>query len=695
MIAAAYAQPAQPEDAEAVQFGQYGTPGMLDMPIATPAPDAQLTLTTSHFGGTTRNTLAFQVAPILSGSFRYSNLRGQDGSSYDLWDRSFDLQFNITKESESWPAIAVGIRDMLGTGVYSSEYVAASKQVLPGLTLTGGLGWGRLGSHNGFKNPLSIFGSGFETRPQISTQNGGTFNSNVWFRGDAALFGGLNWNATERLTLTAEYSSDAYLEEVKQGVSDWVSPFNFGLSYKVSRGVDLSAFYMNGSELGLRLSLAVNPKNPPLGPTPYAAPEPVAVRTSRIQQSGLLVEPKDEHKLVGIEEKVERELRLDGIFLESMMLAPGVVEVEIRNARHRSFAQATGRTARILSRTMPDSVEDFRITLVAKGMPAAVVVISRTDLEELEHAPDGAWQSWVRSDLENPPLAFTNSIPINAKPKFDWLVGPYLDMEFFDPDNPLRADLGVQAWAQYDFGNALFLSGAVRKKIFGNLDTSIRESDSVLPHVRSDNALYNKYGDPALEYLTIEKFARPGPDLYARATAGYLEKMFAGVSAELLWKPMEQDFGLGVELNYAKQREYDQGFGLAHYDVFTGHVSTYFGVGENYNVQLDVGRYLAQDWGGTLTIGREFRNGWKVAAFATITDVSFDDFGEGSFDKGIRITVPIGWVSGRQTRDTYTTTIRPILRDGGARLNVRNRLYDVVAPLHRNALEQEWGLFWR
>ncbi len=477
IFALVLAQPLRADELNTTHFGLYGTPGILDMPVATPAPDAQLTLTTAHFGGTTRNTLAFQIAPILSGSFRYSNLRGQNGSSYDLWDRSFDLQFNITTESESWPAIAVGIRDMLGTGIYSSEYLAASKQVLPGLTLTGGLGWGRLGSHNGFKNPLSILGSSFETRPQISTQNGGTFNSNVWFRGDAALFGGLNWQATERLTFTAEYSSDAYLKEVEQVVSDWASPFNFGLSYKVSRGVDLSAFYMNGSELGLRLSFAVNPKNPPLGTTPYAAPKPVAVRGSRAQKDRLLIEPSVEGDLAGIKEKVEKELRSDGIILEGMMLRPGVVDVNIRNARHRSFAQATGRTARILSRTMPNSVEDFRITLAEKGMPAAVVVIRRSDLEELEHAPDGAWQSWVRSDLENPALEFSRSLPIDSEPKFEWLVAPYLDMEFFDPDNPLRADLGVQAWGQFDFGNAFFLSGAVRKKIVGNLDTSTREFD--------------------------------------------------------------------------------------------------------------------------------------------------------------------------------------------------------------------------
>ena len=75
--------------------------------------------------------------------------------------------------------------------------------------------------------------------------------------------------------------------------------------------------------------------------------------------------------------------------------------------------------------------------------------------------------------------------------------------------------------------------------------------------------------------------------------------------------------------------------------------------------------------------------------------VEFDDFGEGSFDKGIRITIPITWVTGSETRDQFSTTIRPVLRDGGARLNVPNRLYETVRPYHSQALGNEWGRFWR
>ena len=77
------------------------------------------------------------------------------------------------------------------------------------------------------------------------------------------------------------------------------------------------------------------------------------------------------------------------------------------------------------------------------------------------------------------------------------------------------------------------------------------------------------------------------------------------------------------------------------------------------------------------------------------TNVSFEDFGEGSFDKGIRLTIPIGWVTGQPTRRKAVTTIRPLTRDGGARLNVNGRLYETVRELQEPDLENRWGRFWR
>ena len=86
---------------------------------------------------------------------------------------------------------------------------------------------------------------------------------------------------------------------------------------------------------------------------------------------------------------------------------------------------------------------------------------------------------------------------------------------------------------------------------------------------------------------------------------------------------------LGASLAYAKQRDYDRGLGLLDYDVITGHVSAYWATPfYNYDVAVHAGRYLAKDIGATLEVRRTFRNGWQVGAWATLTDVPFEDFGE-------------------------------------------------------------------
>ena len=265
---------------------------------------------------------------------------------------------------------------------------------------------------------------------------------------------------------------------------------------------------------------------------------------------------------------------------------------------------------------------------------------------------------------------------------------------FFDPDSPLRLDGGVQVVGRAQIRPGLSVQGAVRQRVFGNVGDATRESDSPLPRVRSETYLYNRE-ELTLPVASASYLFRPGEDLFGRVTAGYLEPQFGGISAELLWKPVDRRLGLGVEANYVQQRDFDQGLGFRDYDVATGHASLYYDFENGYEVQIDAGRYLAGDWGGTLALRRTFANGWEVGAFATLTDVPFDDFGEGSFDKGITLSIPVDWITGQPTRRNLTTTLRPILRDGGARLNVANRLYNVVEDTHRADMADTWGRFWK
>jgi hypothetical protein len=674
----------------------YGTTGLIDMPSAQSAPDGELAFTVGHFAGSTRNTLTFQITPRLSGSFRYSKIENFFiGSGEEIFDRSFDMEFRLLDEGQYRPAVAVGLRDFLGTGLYSSEYIVATKQVFDRIKVTGGIGWGRLGSYNGFANPLGVIDERFETRPVVNFGLGGTPRSTAWFRGPAALFGGVEWQATDRLALVAEYSSDAYDLETTAGrdLFERRSPLNFGARYRWSDMVTLSGYYLYGSEVGVQATLALNPKNPPSKGSLGPAPLPVAVRAPGPRDTSWTAQPDGRAIL---QENLQTLLTQEGLVLEAMELAPTRVEIRIRNTRFGAEPQAIGRAARAMTNVMPASIETFVIIPVVKGIAASSITLRRSDIEALEHAPDGAWKSYVRAriandDPETPESAYMEE----AYPRFRWGLGPYASTSFFDPDEPVRVDFGAKLTASYEPSPGLILSTDIRKRIAGNRDDATRASNSVLPHVRSDGNLYAREGDPAIRHLTAAKYFRPGRELYGRVTLGYLERMFGGVSAELLWKPEGSRLAWGAEVNYAVQRDYDQLFGFRDYDVVTGHVSAYWDMGNGFHTQVDVGRYLAGDWGATLAVDREFNNGWRVGAYATLTDVPFEDFGEGSFDKGLRFTVPLEWFTGRPSATEFSTTIRSLARDGGARLNVDDRLYETVRDYQDPMLRERWGRFWR
>lgn len=702
-VGMSYAQVAEPpvETIEAAQLHSpslnfYGAAGLIDMPSGLSMPDGRVSFSYAAFGPISRTTLSFQITPRLSGSFRYSGVSDwneavqDDPLSYTYYDRSFDLRYRLTDEGQYMPAITVGVQDFIGTGIYAAEYLVATKHLRPNVTVTAGLGWGRLGSYG------SIFSTG--TRPDRDVGLGGEAEYSEWFQGPAAPFAGIEWRVTDRLGLKAEYSSDNYDTEAESRKTfERSSPFNFGLEYQATRRLRLGAYSLYGSEVGLSLQYVVNPKErtpPGIG---GPAPMPLAVRPPRAAQAAAW--SPDWAAIPGVDAQIRdalsRALASEGIRLDGISLAPDRVTVQVENLRYDAAAQAIGRTARLLAATLPASVEVFEIIPLVSGMAASKVTLKRTDLEDLEFAPDAAAQLLGRAEVGEAGLMPDGALGIGPDTsRFTWAIEPFARASWFDPAQPYLVDLRLRAEASYELSRGLYLTGSATKKIAGNLDNSNIPSDSVLPHVRSDAYLYNIYGDPELEALSLGYYRRLGEDLYGRVTVGYLERMFGGISSEVLWSPVDSQISFGAELNYAVQRDYETGFSFQDYDVFTGHVSAYYDFDNGFLGQIDVGRYLAGDLGATLTIQRYFANGWRVGAFATMTDVSAEDFGEGSFDKGILLEIPLNWLRNTPTRDTFALTIRPITADGGARLNV-GRLYESVRDYHAIGLESQWSRVWR
>lgn len=668
----------------------YGTPGLIEMPTAEVMDDGQLAFTFSRFADTSKSTLFFQVLPYVYGAFRYSVIDNYSnrGTNYD---RSFDLHIQLAEETHIRPAIAVGLRDFLGTGIYSSEYLVATKSITPNLSATAGLGWGRLGSRNGFSNPLGVLDDGFDTRPAIDSGQGGEVNTNVWFQGDAALFGGLNWAVTDQLSLAVEYSSDSYETERARGAGTLDSPINFGAKYRFKSGWSLAGYVNGGETFGAQLSYDFNPKRPTFNAGAEGEGPALAPRLSLAAESWNI--PLDEGA-PRAEMDLKTALSGQGLQLDHVRQDGDRVILAIENQRWQKQAQAVGRAARVLARQTPDTIQTFVVILQKKGVPITSVSVTRADLYELENDLDGAWRSYTRAAIEDAPSGSAWT-PIPAARPFDYSVTPYFRLSFFDPDDPLRYEIGPQLNLNYRPIAGLTFATNLRYPLYSTIDDATRTSDSVLPRVRTETVRYAKESDFEINTLTAEYLFRPDKDLFGRVTAGYLETMYAGLSGELLWAPMDSRLALGVELNYARKRDYDGLLGLQDYDIVTGHASAYYDFGNDFYGQIDAGRYLAGDWGATFSLKREFNSGIRVGGFFTLTDVPFSEFGEGSFDKGITVEIPLSWVTGQPSQNRFGTTIRSITRDGGARLDVSTRLYDFIRDSRAQELKDGWGRFYR
>ncbi len=288
----------------------YGHTGLLEMPSARMMNDGEFAVTVASAPKSFRTALSFQPFPWAELAFRYSRLDNYflpDGRKEDLLDRSFSVKVRLMDESEYLPAVAVGLQDIIGTGVYGGEYVVASK-AFGDFDVSLGLGWGRLGSVGMFRNPLSYISDYFDNRPPfVPSDEGGTPTFKSLFRGrDVSLFGGVVWQTPiDGLKAIVEYSGDEYITEQSRGLLKIDSQFNYGLSYRVADLLDTSLSYMYGNTLSFRISLRFDPTveamkvlDPP--------PLPPAVRPKRpapaaVSQNGDAVDPVDLSSLRGIQ----------------------------------------------------------------------------------------------------------------------------------------------------------------------------------------------------------------------------------------------------------------------------------------------------------------------------------------------------------------------------------------------------------
>ena len=597
----------------------------------------------------------------------------------------------------------LGFRDILGTGVYSAEYLVASKTVWRDFTVTGGVGWGRLAGVNTVENPFCAVAESMCDR-DVEVGEGGKLAWDRFFSGeDMGFFGGVEWRTPiDKLTLKAEISSDAYTREQRDPDAgfDRKSRFNFGAEYRIRPGVTLGGYYMYGDTVGVNIVLSGNPKRPPVPQNLGQGPLPVNPRPADANRSTAWADDRQARETVI--EAIGKALDDEELTLEEIKLTGTTVDVFFVNRRINQPPKAIGRVARVLAIGMPYSVETFRITPVEDGLPTTTVTVNRTAFESQVNQPDAGQESW---DSVGHPGG--GAEPLRRRR----LAARRLSARSTGQCCRCRASTSSPATKASGRSSPPSSAAACRSTAgfpsrgrSGSRCSECSTSPSRIGtrtgrcrRFAASSSFYYEGWTPKLLRLTADYLFKLDRDIYARASAGMLERAYGGVSGEVLWKPAEQNWGIGAELNWVAQRDTYSwfGFGEYDYDVVMGHASLYWDTGfYGLEAQVDAGRYLAGDWGATLSVQRIFSNGWAIGGYVTRTDVTEDEFGEGSYDKGILVTIPLRWATPFETRQTISGDVRSLSSDGGAQLYIANRLYPTIRRLQKPRLEENWGAFW-
>jgi hypothetical protein len=791
--------PAIAADDGALVRNNFGSVGLIDMPSARVASDGELSVGASFFQNTQHYNFGYQILPWLETSFRYSGLQHFDPSYPVYYDRSFAIKARLWDETGAFPAVAIGTNDIVGTGIYSGEYVVASKR-FGDFDANLGLGWGRLGNTALFRNPLGLVSQSFKTRVQYPDISPGSTSFNSLFHGPTSgLFGGVIWHTPiDRLSVIAEYSSDTYKVEAARGNLRPRSQLNYGASYRVTDGMTVGLDWLYGRSIGGSVSFQLNPLKPQYPAKIGAAPPQPAIRSSDDQEAALQIlmhqrqgtltptkqasvrrtdfvdalwrqngvrnvevsgrslvltasgdagrrcivtaqlaqsyggnietvvvlgsdgskpvqcvtafatapgyqtivlanrpsiGPAQETVTTSVKtidavqidpntamHAIRDDARTQRITIEALALTESTATVYYNNFHYFAESDAIDRLTRLLMKDTSPSIEKFRLIAVTNGVPQQEIDILRGP-EERKFAQTDALDIFGDTSgtiIAPPPLQNTILAAAERKsyPRFSWSVYPQLRQELFDPSNPFALQLAAAADASIQVFPGLSFNGEAETSVFDNFNIG-RPSESLLPHVRSDFLKYFAQGKTGIGMLDSEYRFRFAPAVFAVAKVGYLESMFAGGGGEILWRPEGQRWALGADAYEVWQRGFDRLFDLQGYHTFTGHVSLYYASPwHDLNFMLSAGQYLAGDRGLTFQVTRRFSTGVEIGAFFTKTNVSSEQFGEGSFDKGIIVRIPLSWALPIETQGQWGIDLRPVQRDGGQRLSGDATLFD-------------------
>ena len=612
----------------------FGIIGLINMPTARMYDES--TYSFNYYYGEKDQKISMTAYPFewLEASVFYANLNERDYCddltisfcNQDQKDKGFNLKIRLLEETDFLPSIAIGINDAGGTGYFSSEYIVGSYGI-GNLDMHFGLGWGNLDGKKEISNPFLKLSDSFRNR-SIEGDLGGRFETSSFFSGDTTSpFFGISYLINDDLVLKIERDTTSTPGRVGYDEGDFV--LSFGLDFLKFNNISFGLGFERGDYISFRFSYKNNPKE---------------------------TKPRYEYKQVDHNEKdskyvkLRRILRANGIGVNKIIEGKSVIGVEMTQFTHPNLNVID----EIIKRASYDAglikpvKADLRI--------ADLKVVSEYDEEFIESGN-------LVYDRKSGKKFFTDT---------NLTIRPFIASR----EGFFKGAILLENNSEFIIRDDLFFSTNLKYSIIDNFDDlTIPPVDTFPAQVRSDvkDYLRNYQDSIIIGRAQLDYHLTPKSNHYLMASAGILEEMFMGAGFEYLFFKQDTNFAAGFEIFNVKKRDYQMAFGTLDYENTVGSINFYY---RNYNTipfdaKISYGEYLAGDVGTTIELSRSFENGVTFGFFASSTNVSAEQFGEGSFDKGIFFDIPI-------FGNLVGYSWRPLTKDPGQKLARKHTLYDLL-----------------
>ncbi|TOG08716.1 hypothetical protein CGJ08_23435 [Vibrio parahaemolyticus] len=691
-----------PFEAPSLQPSQsdFGGVGLMQMPTGRMAPEGEFNFSVTGSDEYLFYNVTLQLMPWLETTIRYTRVHDLPYSSSfpdvdnEYTDKGIDFKFRLWEESEYMPEIALGVRDFAGTGLFDAEFIAATKRYsnskLGTFDFTLGMGWGYLGTRDTVTNPFCKASDKFCDRPSEFLSTGGTTNFDRAFKGPAALFGGIEYQTLHKpLRFKLEYDGNDYSTDypvVQAGVDMTPhTPWNFGVLYRLGMA-DFRLSYERGDTLVAGLTLNTNFNDMPSFWRDTPTPE---------------IEDNQPEELSDVDwARVTENLdKIAGYQNTRIYVDDNTVTVVGEQKKYRDRTEAHEKAAAVLHNEMPDDIDTYAINERSRGLVGEQTIISK------EKYRDFAQVNYINPKIEDA-TSRTSAKPTGESvydgfERFDWGFAPKLVQTLGNAEDFYLFSIGLSGNASYWLTDNLEIGGSLYWDWYNNYDkfNYVTPPDgTTVPRVRTMFRAYQNEHAVTMSNLQLTWFQEYSHTMDQQFYAGYLESMFAGIGTEFLYRPQGSNWAIGADVNVISQRDPQSYFGV--YDEkwqnvpeygrpfqvidkgFTGFVSGYYypqwDFLQDLMIQVDVGQFLAGDVGTQINVSKQFKSGVIAGAFASFTDLSAEEFGEGSFTKGFYLSIPFDIMTVKPSNNRANFSWQPLTRDGGQKLGRKYNLIELT-----------------